>query len=220
MNELEIKTKLDQLSNFQDHRNLLDADKRNLLEEVKVPEEVQAIVSAGMKNATEIEMSFIPEIESSIAQEKAELDAVVVPAEIKSALAEIDAKRAAIQARYRAQDAQRREMIAVQKETIRTEVESATRGVYTALAARKAEIEAEFAGKSEAVDENIKKLTEEIKAEVKTLGHSVKGDHYQGVYMNGRITWDTKAMDGYAVGHPEVLFMRKEGEPSVTLRRI
>jgi phage host-nuclease inhibitor protein Gam len=220
MNELEIKTKLDQLSNFQDHRNLLDADKRNLLEEVKVPEEVQAIVSAGMKNATEIEMSFIPEIESSIAQEKAELDAVVVPAEIKSALAEIDAKRAAIQARYRAQDAQRREMIAVQKETIRTEVESATRGVYTALAARKAEIEAEFAGKAEAVDENIKKLTAEIKKEVALIGFTVKGEHLRAEWGKGKKSWIPQRLDKYTETHPDIKDCYTVGEPNVSIKRI
>lgn len=220
MNELEIKSKLDQLSDFQAHRDLLEADKRALLEEVQVPEEVQAIVSAGLKQASEVFVSFTPEVEASIAQEKAELDAIVVPEEIKVALAEIDTKRAAVSGRYRAQDAQRRETIAAQQTAIRTRVEAETQGVYTALAQRKAEIEAEFAGKADAVDDNIRKLTEEIKADVKTLGATVKADHFQAVYVKGRVTWDTSKMDGYAVGHPEVLFMRKEGEPSVTLRRI
>lgn len=220
MDEIEIKTKLDTLAEYQAHRDLLAADKRALLDDVKVPEEVQAIVSAGMKKATEVETSFTPEFEFSIAQEKAELDAVVVPEEIRVALAKIDAKRAAIQAQFRAQDARWRERIASQKDAIRAEVEAETKGVYTALTQRKAEIEAEFAGKAEAVDENIKKLTDDIKADIKLLGCSVKGEHYQGVYVSGRVTWDPKSLDGYAVGHPEILHFRKEGEPSVSIRRI
>ena len=50
MNESEIKSKLDKLANFQAHRDLLESDKRALLDDVKVPAEVEAIVSAGMKH--------------------------------------------------------------------------------------------------------------------------------------------------------------------------
>jgi hypothetical protein len=201
-------------------RDLLEADKRKLLDEVKTPAEVEAVISAGMKKMSEVEGSFettLKELEEA-ADKKIAL--IVVPDEIKAALAEIDHQRMMVNAELVQQQKDIFERIRTAKNEIGNSVEAQTKDVFDALAQRKAEIEAEFAGKSEAVDENIKKLTEEIKAEVKTLGHSVKGDHYQGVYMNGRITWDTKAMDGYAVGHPEVLFMRKEGEPSVTLRRI
>lgn len=220
MNEAEIKTKLDTLAEYQAQRDLIEADKRALLDEVKIPAEVQAIVSAGMKKASEVFVSFTPEVEASIAQEKAELDAIVIPEEIKVALAEIDAKRVAVSERYRAQDAQRREKIAEQQVAIRTKVEEETKGVYTALAQRKVEIEAEFAGKAEAVDDNIRKLTDEIKDDVKVLGASVKANHFQAVYVRGRITWNTDKMEAWMVDHPFLKEARKEGDPSVTIRRI
>ena len=220
MNELEIKTKLDQLSDFQAHRDLLDADKRALLEDVKVPEEIQAIVAAGMKQMAELEASYAPSVKALRAEVDKRLMEIVIPDEIKVALEELDRKRAKVMEYQAQEEAERNTEIRLAKAELQASVEAQTADVYKAIAQRKAEIEAEFAGKSEAVDENIRKLTEEIKAEVKELGSSVKADHFQAVYVKGRITWDTSKMDGYAVGHPEVLFMRKEGEPSVTLRRI
>lgn len=220
MDETEIKSKLDQLSDFQAHRDLLDADKRALLDEVKVPEEVQTIVSAGMRQMSEVEISLNPLAKEYEAEYQAALAAIVVPEEIKAALAEIDKKRAEVLALRHVHDDAIFASVTTRKAEIQASVEAQTADVYKAIAQRKAEIEAEFAGKAEAVDDNIRKLTEEIKAEVKTLGSSVKADHFHAIYVKGRITWDASKMDGYAVGHPEVLFMRKEGEPSITLRRI
>lgn len=88
------------------------------------------------------------------------------------------------------------------------------------IKAKIAEIEAEFAGKTEAVDANIAALTAAIKAEVLEFGASVKATFLHAVYGKGRVSWDTKAMDGYAVDHPEILFMRKEGSPSVSIRKV
>ncbi len=82
------------------------------------------------------------------------------------------------------------------------------------------EIEAEFADKTEAVNTNIAKLEEEIKQSVKVLGTSVKSKFFHAVWVKGRVSWDTKAMDNYAIYHPEILKMRKQGEPSVSLRKI
>lgn len=81
------------------------------------------------------------------------------------------------------------------------------------------DIEAEFAGKSEAVDENIAKLTAEIKEDVLAGGATVKGAHMMAVYAKGRVSWDTKALDGVVALHPELAQFRKEGEPSVSIRK-
>lgn len=83
-----------------------------------------------------------------------------------------------------------------------------------------ADIEAEFAIKSEAVDENIAKLTAEIKDEVLQAGSTVKGEHMMAVWAKGRVSWDTKALDGVVALHPELAQFRKEGEPSVSIRKI
>src|SRR5262249_14105144 len=66
--------------------------------------------------------------------------------------------------------------------------------------------------------ERVAALEEAIKAEVAEHGASVKGAHVQAVFTRGRVTWDTRGLDGYARAHPEVLAFRKEGDPSISLR--
>jgi hypothetical protein len=82
------------------------------------------------------------------------------------------------------------------------------------------EIETEFAGKADAVSLKIAELQEQIRREVVSIGATVKAAHYQAVYTNGRVSWDSKALDGYATAHPEVARFRKLGAPSVSLRKI
>jgi predicted transcriptional regulator len=91
--------------------------------------------------------------------------------------------------------------------------------IYTAeIKARMAEIEAEFAIKTEGITTNIAALESEIKRAVVEHGASVKGSVLHAVFAKGRISWDTKSLDGYAAAHPELLSFRKEGEPSVSIR--
>lgn len=220
MNEVEIKHLLDTLSEYQAHRDLLEADKRALLEDVRVPEEVQAIVATGMKQLCEVEERYKPNIDILSEEVTEKLSKVVIPPSIEAALAAIDKERAAVQ-QYRAFGLVKiNGLINDDKRKIQDEINAQTADVYKALAQRKAEIEAEFAGKAEAVDENIRKLTDEIKAAVRELGCSVKADHYQAVYVRGRITWNTDKMEAWLNDHPFLKDARKEGEPSVTLRRI
>ena len=88
------------------------------------------------------------------------------------------------------------------------------------IKAQLADIEAEFRAQSVAVDENIDALTGEIKAEVAKTGATAKGAHIQAVFMKGRVSWDTKALDAVVALHPELAQFRKEGEPSVSIRKI
>ena len=88
------------------------------------------------------------------------------------------------------------------------------------IKAKIAEIEAEFSGKGEAVSEKINALEAEVKELVKQAGKSVKGQFLHAVFTKGRVTLDSKALDGYAKAHPELSEYRKEGEPSVSLRKI
>jgi len=91
--------------------------------------------------------------------------------------------------------------------------------IYTEeIKQRMAEVEIEFAGKTETVDENIERLTEQIKQAVIEHGKSVKSSVYGAVYVRGRVTWNAKSLDGYAIAHPQILSFRKEGKPSVSLR--
>lgn len=86
------------------------------------------------------------------------------------------------------------------------------------IKARMAEIESEFAQKAEAVNANIAALEAEIRQDVLAHGASVKGAVLHAIFSKGRITWDTKALEGYATAHPELLAYRREGEPSVSIR--
>ncbi|MBI3741394.1 MAG: hypothetical protein HY257_06525 [Chloroflexi bacterium] len=61
-------------------------------------------------------------------------------------------------------------------------------------------------------------LEKEIRNDVTALGASVKGKKFHAVYSHGRISWNTKALDEFAVLHPEVNDFRKQGEPSVSIR--
>ena len=82
------------------------------------------------------------------------------------------------------------------------------------------EIDAEFAGKDEGAAANIEKLEGEIKQETLAFGESVKASGFHAVWTKGRVSWDGKALSIYGKAHPEILQFRKEGEPSVTLRRL
>ena len=105
-----------------------------------------------------------------------------------------------------------REVAMLEKQRLFDEVYSAE------IKQRMAEIEAEFAGKTEAVNENIASLEAEIKQAIIAHGASVKGSVFHAVFAKGRVSWDTKSLEGYATAHPELLTFRKEGEPSVSIR--
>ena len=81
------------------------------------------------------------------------------------------------------------------------------------------EIENEFADKSQTVSAKIAELESAIKAGVIDCGATVKGKYLMAVFTKGRVSWDTKALDGYAAAHPEVAQFRKEGAPSVSIRK-
>jgi len=69
------------------------------------------------------------------------------------------------------------------------------------------------------IDERIAELSVQVKTEVVAHGASVKGAFLHAVFANGRVSWDNKKLDGYSKAHPEILDFRKEGAPSVSLRK-
>lgn len=81
-----------------------------------------------------------------------------------------------------------------------------------------AEIDAEYSGKFAAVDANIAVQTEKAKALVIQHGASVKGAYLHAVYSAGRVSWDSKKLDGMIAIIPAIADARKVGEPSVSLR--
>lgn len=81
-----------------------------------------------------------------------------------------------------------------------------------------ADIEAEYEPMLEAAAAKANELTAAIKAAVTEHGASVKGSRAKAVFTKGRVTWDAKALDGYALRVPELFAFRSEGKPSVSIR--
>jgi len=82
-----------------------------------------------------------------------------------------------------------------------------------------AEIDAEFDPKSDELSQQKSMLEAEIKMEVLQAGQTVKGTYHSFVWSKPRVSWDTKALDGYALAHPEIAQFRTEGSPSVSVRK-
>lgn len=88
------------------------------------------------------------------------------------------------------------------------------------LQAQLGAIDAEFAGKSDGATQNIAELTEQVKKAVLAEGKSVKGENLHAVFNKGRVSWDTQKLDGLSVAYPVLRELRKEGEPSVSIRKV
>lgn len=82
-----------------------------------------------------------------------------------------------------------------------------------------AEIDAEFDPKADELSQQKSMLEADIKAEVLQAGQTVKGTFHSFVWSKPRVSWDTKALDGYALAHPEIAQFRTEGSPSVSVRK-
>lgn len=81
-----------------------------------------------------------------------------------------------------------------------------------------AEIKLEYAPMIDEATAKASALEEEVKAAVAAHGATVKSDRLQAVYAKGRVTWDAKALDGYALNEPALFAFRSEGRPSVSIR--
>lgn len=82
------------------------------------------------------------------------------------------------------------------------------------------EIETEFSFQKKVIQDSIDQIEVEIKEAVKESGETIRGKFLMAVYNKGRVSWDTKSLDGYAAAHPEVAQFRKVGDPSISIRTI
>lgn len=104
-------------------------------------------------------------------------------------------------------------------EIVRLDKKAAIDGVLTPeIRAQLAAIDAEFDQKEESVSRAIAEVEAEIKLAVLSAGETVKGA-YTAVYAKGRVSWDSKALAGYAAAHPEIERFKSIGAPSVSIRR-
>ncbi len=63
-------------------------------------------------------------------------------------------------------------------------------------------------------------LRSEIESLIRDIGQSVKGERLHAIYNKGRVTWDTKGLEGFMVAEPRLASFRKVGEAYVTFRDI
>ncbi len=106
-----------------------------------------------------------------------------------------------------------------QRDSINLQEDEAMKAAYPSELKKILEdIEVEFSGRVEVVNEKIATLEKEIKVDVLEHGATIKGTHLQAVWNKGRVSWNTKALDGYLVAHPELESLRKQGRPSVSIR--
>ena len=218
-----IEKMLDQLGEWEAQAALLEMDKRRLLDEVKIPDEVLAAQDEANKKRQKIDGEFWAKQKAEQAKYQAMLDAVVdpeMPPEFVAALAAARKKRDEISAQAaRARELDQEDLNAA-KEQIDFDLQAKVADVYKQVEIRKQEISAEFSDKASGVLDNIAKLTVQIKAETKKLGKTVKGQFYQAVYVRGRVSWNNDMLDGMIAVIPQLAKARKEGEPSCTIRKI
>ena len=72
----------------------------------------------------------------------------------------------------------------------------------------------------ESCNDVIKDQTATVKDAVLVLKETVKGEGLQAVYSNGKTSWNTDQLLGYAKTHKAVLEMKKEGDPSISIRKV
>lgn len=106
------------------------------------------------------------------------------------------------------------EVLRMDYEKLRNEV------IPEEVRAKLAEIDAKFKPLLDGVSEKSALLEAEIKADVIQAGSTVKASHFMAVYNKGRVSWDGKQLEGMMAIIPGLASARKEGEPSVTLRRV
>ncbi len=80
-------------------------------------------------------------------------------------------------------------------------------------------IEAEFEDLRSSLDERIEKLEDEIKEKALEEGETIRGTELSAVWVKGRRSWDGRGLEAYSKDHSELLQFRREGSPSVQIRK-
>lgn len=81
------------------------------------------------------------------------------------------------------------------------------------------DINAEFDYRILEFEELAQTFREELKEEVLAKKKTIRGKKHMAVYIKGRISWEDSFLTGLAVSIPEILQARKEGNPSMQVRK-
>lgn len=81
------------------------------------------------------------------------------------------------------------------------------------------EVKAEYEAKIEPLVANVEQLADVVKESAANVEATVKGSGYMAVYSKGRPSWNDDGLIKLAEQYPPIVAMRKEGKPSVSIRR-
>src|SRR5262245_1334668 len=87
-----------------------------------------------------------------------------------------------------------------------------------ALQRRLAALDTAFVTAQAAQEAHITQLEQAVKTATLAYGKSVACPTLHAVYNPGRVTWDARALAGYAIDHSELLQFCKTGDPYITIR--
>mgnify|MGYP000863146171 CR=1 FL=1 len=79
-------------------------------------------------------------------------------------------------------------------------------------------IRTKYKDTKEAVSFELGVLEQEIKADALSRKCTIKSKNVMAVWNKGRVSWDSKLLEGMAKLEPKLLAARKEGEPTVSIR--
>jgi hypothetical protein len=82
------------------------------------------------------------------------------------------------------------------------------------------EINASYANAEQEVSNAIFDTEACVKNDALTVGATIKGSHLMVVWSKGRTSWDAKKLEGMALLIPAINEARKEGEPTVSIRKV
>ena len=83
-----------------------------------------------------------------------------------------------------------------------------------------ADMKAEFSPMFEALVQELGEADLKVRDLTLKAGCTLNSKHMMAVFNKGRVTWDGRALDGYAKAHPELNQFRKEGSPSIAIREV
>lgn len=102
----------------------------------------------------------------------------------------------------------------------RLDYEAARSAILAPVQAALQDLDAEYQAPLQDLASAIAEQEAAVKAAVLTHGASVKGAHLQAVWSKGRVSWDTKKLDGLMIAVPQLAQCRSEGAPSVSIRKV
>lgn len=107
-----------------------------------------------------------------------------------------------------------------QSDALRLEWEQLRDTILTPVKQQLADLDAEYTPRLATIQERTAEAEVAVKEAVLREGASVKGKRLHAVWTKGRVSWDTKKLDGLMIAFPELRECRTEGSPSVSIRNV